>query len=84
VPGFFTSGIGPIVCIQSITWSNPPARLVAETVRDAGPVDAWLMLRVSHAVPRGPWPAILDPAALVRAPWTGRAGGLVARYLVRA
>lgn len=78
--GFFVSGIGPIMCIQSITWSNPPARLVAESIPGPRPVDAWSVLRVSHAGPPGPWSAILDPVAVVRAPWTGRAGG----YLVRA
>ena len=57
---------------------------MAEPVPGPRPVDAWLMLRVSHAGPPGPWSAILDPVALVRAPWTGRAGGLVARYLVSA
>jgi hypothetical protein len=59
---------------------NPPARLVAEPVPGPRPVDAWTVARVPYPGPPGPWSAILDPVALVRAPWTGRAGG----YLVRA
>lgn len=59
---------------------NLAARLVAMLDQGPRPVDAWTVARVSHAGPPGPWSAILDPVAVVRAPWTGRAGG----YLVRA
>ncbi len=72
VAGFFVPGIEPIVCIHPIAWLNSPARLAADPVPWSWPIDAWLMPRVSDAARRGPWPAILDPLALV------------ARYLVRA
>lgn len=65
--GFFSPGIEPIICIRSITWLNLAARLVAEPVHGPSPVDAWTVVRVSHALDRGPWPAILDPVALVAA-----------------
>jgi hypothetical protein len=70
--GFFTPGIGPTVCIQSVLWPNPPARLVAEPGPGPRQVDAWTVARVSHAGRPGPWPVIRGPLAL--------AGG----YLVRA
>ena len=64
MPGFFVSGIGPIVCIQSITWSNLADHMLAEPIPGPRPVDAWLMLRVSHAGRRGPGPVIRGPRAL--------------------
>ena len=72
VAGFFVPGIEPIVCIHPIAWLNSPARLAADPVPWSWPIDAWLMLRVSDAAWRGPWPVIRGPPALV------------ARYLVRA
>jgi hypothetical protein len=59
---------------------NLAARLVAMLDQGPRPVDAWTVGRVPYPGPPGPWSAILDLVALVRAPWTGRAGG----YLVRA
>jgi hypothetical protein len=70
---------------------NPPARLVAVPAHGPGPVDTWTVARVPYPGRPGPRALDLVPAGLVRGPrsvarwpWTGRAGGLVARYLVRA